>query len=86
MDILHGNPLLILILIVGSIPLLWYLKRRKLKCNQCGKRAMQEARAVPEGTNFTASHHDAGRARVGWRVTYKCERCGASFETLEHRS
>jgi len=84
MDILN-SPLVFLIVILGSIPLLWYLKRRKLKCKQCGKRAMQETTAKPEGVNHTASHQDAGRASVRMRVKYQCENCGEFFETLEHR-
>lgn len=84
MDILN-SPLIFLVIIVGSIPLFWYLKRRKLRCKQCGKRAMQETKAAPEGINYAATHQGEGRASVKMRVTYKCENCGEFFETLEYR-
>jgi len=84
MDILNG-PLIFVVVIVGSIPLFWYLKRRKPKCNQCGKRAMQETKATPEGINYAASHQDQSSASVRTRVTYKCANCGGFFETFESR-
>ena len=64
MDILN-SPLIFLIIIVGSIPLLWYLKRRKLKCKRCGKRAMLETKAHTRGHQLCGiQHQDYKAARV----------------------
>jgi uncharacterized Zn finger protein len=84
MDILN-SPLIFLIVVLGSIPLLWYLKRRKLKCKQCGKRAMSEMTAIREGIIHEASHQSSGRTAVRTKVKYQCENCGEFFETLEYR-
>jgi len=85
MDILN-SPLIFLIIIFASIPLLWYLKRRKLKCKNCGKRTMQEMKAVPEGGILhDGQAQTTSRTAVKMKVKYQCTNCGDSFETLESR-